>query len=189
MKKLLIVAAIGMSLAACSDRSTDFAQTVAQPQAAAPVAQQGAAPAGAPQTVVVQAPPQQGSGVGDMLTGAALGAMAMNIFNGGGSVRHYDGPGERVVERRTVINNHYVERPKAAVQTPQAAPATQAPTYASAYATKPAAPAQKAPSYASAYSSKPASPSSSSSYSSRSSSSYGSSYSSSRSSSFSSGRR
>lgn len=126
MKKTLLAMAVLSSLAACHNTSSDVAPPAYQQQAAQPQQYQQAQQ---PQTVVVQQPAQQSSGMGDMLTGAAIGAMATHMLSGG-SRQAAPAPVEttRVIERRTVVNNYIDRTPKAATPVPTpAAPVAQAP--------------------------------------------------------------
>ncbi|MDR9847104.1 hypothetical protein [Herbaspirillum huttiense] len=177
MKKIALVVAVSLALAACHDNTADIARAqAAQAAAVAP-----AAVPGQPQTVVVQQPAQQSS-TGDLLTGAALGAMAMHMFSGSSRSSTPAPSSTHTIERRTVIKE--VERPAAKPATPTVAAAAPTPAPAKAPAgygssfSKPSA-----PTYGSSFSK----PSSGSSFSSSRSS--GSSFGSSRSSSSSFGGR
>lgn len=142
-KSLLALAVLGAFMAGCSDHSSDVAHA---PQYTAPAAPQTAAP----QQVVVQQPAQ--SGTGDLLTGAALGYMAGNLLNGGGS-RQQAAPETRIIERRTVVNNYIERRPTVKETTPAPTASPSKPNYGATYqAAKPAAPSYGA-TYAAAKSS------------------------------------
>lgn len=126
MKKTLLILAIAASLAACDSRHSNAAYA---PQ---PYAQPAAAPA------PVQAAPvvvQQDSGMKDMVTGAAIGAVAATMLNG--SSRHAPATETRIIERRTVVNNYVPARPVAAPAKPAFAPAPRYSTFRSAPTAKP----------------------------------------------------
>ncbi|MDY7537545.1 hypothetical protein RGU72_04670 [Undibacterium sp. 5I1] len=161
MKKILLALAIASALSACGSRNDDARQPIQYAQQAQPQYASQAAP------VIVQQP-QQSSGTGDMLMGAAIGAMGMHLLSGNNNSSQQT----QVVERRTVVNN-YIERPAtpASTSTPTPTPTVKpvvsvvspkpaAPSYANVY--RAPAPKPAAPSYVSVY--KPSAPSYSSPY-------------------------
>lgn len=141
MKKIALVVAVSLAIAACHDGNSDVARVVPAAQAVpAPTAAPGQATA--PQTVIVQQPAQQSSSTGDLLTGAALGAMATHLFSSSRAAPTPASAPTQIIERRTIIKQ--VERPAPKPAAPVAA--SKAPGYGASFS-KP-----RAPSYGSSFS-------------------------------------
>lgn len=127
MKRLFLSLVPVLSLAACGQSSEPQRQIV-QP---APVAQQVAAPA----PVVVQSAPAN-SGMQDMITGAAIGALATHALSGSSKAAPSPAPvvvnntHTRVVERTVIIKQEKpAPAPKVAAVPPTAPPRPAATTY------------------------------------------------------------
>lgn len=156
MKTTILIALLACALAACSDDTRALAYAPA-PAAAVPMAQAAPAP------VVVQAAPQH-SGMQDMLTGAALGALATHaltsgsraaapapqVVTGGAAMVTTQPRTTRIIER-TVIVKQVAAPAKPAAPSPAAKVPPTAPRPATTSYTPPrtsyAPPARVVPSY------------------------------------------